>query len=290
MEKKKTKLITRLRNKYKLVLMKATTYEEKISIILTPLNVFIVFSSLFILFSFLIISLILYTPLKYYVPGFSDDFELKKQNIELSLKLDSLLLANEQNEKYLNSVKLILKGENPDSMDNKLSEKKDSLAGSQINPPSETELALRKEAELIERSTGYLGTGSTDKKINILPFFNPIKGRISDTFNISTQHFAVDLVAAPDEPVKATLNGTVIFAGWTPETGHVIALQHENNIISIYKHNSVLLKKIGNFVDAGEAIAIIGNSGELTSGEHLHFELWHNGVPVNPANFILFNR
>ena len=111
---------------------------------------------------------------------------------------------------------------------------------------------------------------------------------VTNSFNAGENHFGTDIVAAPNEVVKAAMDGTVILATWTVETGYVLQIQHDNNLISIYKHNAELLKKVGNVVRAGDAIAIIGNSGELTTGPHLHFELWHNGTPVDPEQYIVF--
>jgi murein DD-endopeptidase MepM/ murein hydrolase activator NlpD len=119
-------------------------------------------------------------------------------------------------------------------------------------------------------------------------FFTPIKGTVTTTFNPGLQHFGVDVVAPKNEAVKSTLDGTVIFAGWTSETGNVIHIQHDNNLVSIYKHNAVLLKKEGQEVKAGEVIAITGNSGELTTSPHLHFELWLNGEPIDPQELMVF--
>lgn len=119
-------------------------------------------------------------------------------------------------------------------------------------------------------------------------FFSPLKGMVSSKYNPVEQHFGVDITAPANEPVKAALNGTVLFSGWTSETGYVIGIQHDNNLVSMYKHNSALLKKTGTLVQAGEVIAIVGNSGELSSGPHLHFELWHNGNPVNPQEYMVF--
>ena len=98
----------------------------------------------------------------------------------------------------------------------------------------------------------------------------------------------MDVVANKDEAIKAIQDGTVVFTGWTVETGYVIALQHPGNIVSVYKHNSVLLKKEGNIVRAGESIAIIGESGELSTGPHLHFEIWINGNPMDPKDYVVF--
>jgi murein DD-endopeptidase MepM/ murein hydrolase activator NlpD len=119
-------------------------------------------------------------------------------------------------------------------------------------------------------------------------FFAPLNGYITSTFNPREEHFGVDIVGPENEAIKATLEGTVIFASWTNDNGYVIQIQHPNNIISVYKHNSALLKKVGDYVKAGEPIAIIGNSGENTSGPHLHFELWYNGIPINPQEYIIF--
>ena len=119
-------------------------------------------------------------------------------------------------------------------------------------------------------------------------FFTPLKGFVTNNFNALNSHYGIDIVAKKNEPIKATLDGTVIFCDWTIKTGYVIAIQHQNNIISVYKHNSALMKKEGNYVKAGEVIAIIGNTGELTSGPHLHFELWYDGKAVNPKEFMRF--
>jgi murein DD-endopeptidase MepM/ murein hydrolase activator NlpD len=119
-------------------------------------------------------------------------------------------------------------------------------------------------------------------------FYTPLEGIITANYNPVDNHYGVDIVAERNEAIKSTMDGTVIFSGWTVETGYVIAVQHQKNIISIYKHNSVLLKRIGDWVRAGEPIAIVGESGELSSGPHLHFELWHNGMPVNPTDYVAF--
>ena len=124
--------------------------------------------------------------------------------------------------------------------------------------------------------------------ISQIHFFPPVKGLVTNSFNSLADHYGTDIVAASNEVVKATLEGTVIMATWTLETGWVIQIQHKNNLISIYKHNAELLKRVGDFVEVGEAIAIIGNSGELTTGPHLHFELWYLGIPLDPEDYISF--
>jgi murein DD-endopeptidase MepM/ murein hydrolase activator NlpD len=119
-------------------------------------------------------------------------------------------------------------------------------------------------------------------------FFSPITGFISDHFDMKTGHYGVDVVAKTNEAVKNVADGTVLFASWTQDSGYVIMIQHRGNLISVYKHNAELLKKVGTFVNAGEIISIVGNSGEMTNGPHLHFELWYNGNPLNPEEFVTF--
>lgn len=142
--------------------------------------------------------------------------------------------------------------------------------------------------ETEEKYNLFNKAGSTPGNISNFIFLQPLKGAITNRFNIKKQHYGVDVVAPKNEAIKATLDGTVIFAEWTVETGYVIQLQHADNIVSIYKHNSVLHKKVGDHVKAGEVVAIVGNSGEFSTGPHLHFELWYNGIPINPEDYMMF--
>jgi murein DD-endopeptidase MepM/ murein hydrolase activator NlpD len=119
-------------------------------------------------------------------------------------------------------------------------------------------------------------------------YFTPLKGIVINGFDAAKQHYGVDVAGKKDDIIKSVLDGTVIFSNWTLETGYIIGIQHQHNLISVYKHNSALLKKLGDYVKAGDPIAFIGNSGELSSGPHMHFELWYNGNPVNPKDYIPF--
>ena len=150
---------------------------------------------------------------------------------------------------------------------------------------SKEDSLLRLSVEAEDKSSIYIKSVSEN---NYLMFFTPLSGLISDGYNSKTKHFGVDLVAKEKSRISSVLDGTVIISHWTSETGYVIAIQHKNDYVSLYKHNSLLLKEVGDFVNAGDHIAIIGNSGELSSGPHLHFELWHKGTPVNPENYISF--
>jgi murein DD-endopeptidase MepM/ murein hydrolase activator NlpD len=153
-------------------------------------------------------------------------------------------------------------------------------------PKSREDAELRKRIESLDQYS--LAAGNQKSDMSSLLFFPPLKGTVTNTFNPVKKHYGIDIVANANEPIKATLDGTVIFSNFTSETGHVIGIQHSGNVFSIYKHNSALLKKAGDSVKAGEVIAIIGNSGELSEGPHLHFEIWYNGNAVNPRKFVLF--
>lgn len=277
--KPKDKLLSRLKYRYRLVIMADKTFEEKLAISLTPMNVFILFSSALVIFAAIVISLIIFTPIREYIPGYSD--RQTARNVErLLLKTDRLERELKQKDRYINTLQDIFNGRtiSPDSLRN-LS---DSAVGTiekmifdNLNVMEKKEAMDQQESRPAGNMASYL-------------FMPPVRGYVIQNFSSPAEHFAVDVAAKEDEAVKATLDGTVIFAGWTPDAGNVISVQHPNNLISIYKHNSVLLKKEGTYVNAGEAIAIVGNSGEFTNGPHLHFEIWHNGTAVNPQDFVVF--
>ncbi|MBI3234062.1 MAG: M23 family metallopeptidase [Bacteroidetes bacterium] len=277
--KEKTKLITRLKYKYRLVIMAETTFEEKLAISLTPMNVFILFSTTLVIFAAIVISLIVFTPIREYIPGYSD--RKTARNVEkLLYKTEKMEKELQQKDRYIKTLQDIFNGKtiSPDSLRNLT----DSAVGAIDKLINDKLNVLEKREELDNQDQK---TANNPSNYMFLP---PVKGFVTNEFNSGYEHFAVDVTAKTDEAVKATLDGTVIFASWTPETGHVIGLQHANNLVSIYKHNSVILKKTGTYVNAGDAIAIVGNSGEFTSGPHLHFELWHNGTAINPKDFMVF--
>jgi murein DD-endopeptidase MepM/ murein hydrolase activator NlpD len=160
--------------------------------------------------------------------------------------------------------------------------------GNQFQQSSSIDSLFRKEFEgyglSMLSSVNYYST-----ELQELFYFTPVSGIIISSFDpASSGHYGVDVVAKDNEPIKAVAEGTVVFSGWTQDFGYTLIIQHKAGILSVYKHNSVLLEKVGNYVAAGDVIAIIGNTGELTSGPHLHFELWYNGNPVNPEEFVSF--
>jgi murein DD-endopeptidase MepM/ murein hydrolase activator NlpD len=282
----------KLRDKYRLVILNEDTFEEKLSFSLSRMNVFVVMGMIAIIFIFLTTYLIAFTPLKEYIPGYNDA-DIQEELYELQLRADSLESAFISKDLFIANMRRVMMGEAEDEVkvlnltdssnymkyDNITlkKSKEDSLLRSEYEKSNQYSLTASANSE--SRNNSYAG---------ITGFFPPVKGIITNKFNISAKHYGIDIVAAKNEAIKSTYDGTVIFSEWSSQTGHVIAIQHTNNVISVYKHNSVILRKQGSRVRAGESIAIIGESGEYSTGPHLHFELWINGNPVNPENFVIF--
>ena len=284
--KDKPKKLQRLKHKYRLVILNDDTFEEKVSLRLSQLNVFVVVGISSLLLILLVILLIAFTPLKEFIPGYAN-VNIRKQGVENFLKSDSIEVALAENNLYIDNIKHIIQGELIE-LDNETVI--DSLASYEgiKNEPIEEDSVLRNMIETEEKYNLFNKAGSTPGNISSFIFLQPLKGTVTNRFNMQQQHYGIDIVAPKNEAIKATLDGTVIFAEWTVETGYVIQLQHADNIVSIYKHNSVLHKKVGDYVKAGEVVAIVGNSGELSTGPHLHFELWYNGIAINPEDYMMF--
>jgi murein DD-endopeptidase MepM/ murein hydrolase activator NlpD len=284
-KKGKKRLARKLLHKYRLVILNEDTFEERFAIKLTRLNVFVIVSLLTIMLIIGTTMLIAYTPLREYIPGYSST-SLKKKATELNYKTDSLQQVIVANEKYLESIKRVLTGDiaaieiNKDSIINaaELDITEEDLT------PSQEDLRLR---ERVDKEDKYSLFESATSKVNFV-LFPPASGAISEGYNIDEKHFAVDIVLTKDTPIKATADGTVILAEWTTQTGYVVIIDHGNGLISAYKHNASLTKSQGDLVKSGEVIAISGNTGELTTGPHLHFELWNDGYPIDPTTFIDF--
>jgi murein DD-endopeptidase MepM/ murein hydrolase activator NlpD len=290
--KKTEKWYRKLRNKYKLVILNDETYEEKLSFKLSRLNVFVATGTLAVLLVIITAIIIAFTPLREYIPGYTD-VHLYEQLYQIETLTDSLDADARQKALYLENLKLILSGKDTTII---TPLKKDtvgtysgissyaSIEDSAFRDEFETQLIYGgEEIRLTDRSR----PGSRPD-ISSFSFFTPLRGIVTSKLDIAAKHYGVDIVSVQNEAIKATLDGVVIFSGWTIETGYTISIQHENDLISIYKHNSALLKDQGSNVKAGDAIAIIGSSGEYSTGPHLHFEIWYNGVPVDPTDFIKF--
>ena len=283
--KNKGKFRQKLIHKYRMVILNEDTFEEKLSFKLTRLNVFI-FGSLFsILLIVGTIFLIAFTPLREYIPGYSST-KLKRSATKLVYKADSLLQVLEVNNMYIQKVSALLTGEisevlfDKDSVLQAIQYDKDS-----INlDPSLVDLEFRQEIESADR---YSIFNEATKDVDIV-FFAPVVGTLTNGYNLEEKHFAVDIAVEMGTPVKSVADGTVIFAEWTAETGNVIIVKHTSGFISIYKHNTALHKHQGDLVKSGEVLASAGDTGEYSTGPHLHFELWNEGYPVNPINYIDF--
>ena len=276
--------VQRWRNKFRFVILNDDTFEELLTLKLSPLNIF-VFSVVTIVSTIaLTTTVIAFTPLKELIPGYASS-KLRREAIELALTTDSLTAAIDRNERYIQGVQRILQGEVIDTVLQELeTDTSSNNAEIVLSDPSAQDSAFREWVE--EENAFTLNQGGAE--LGIPQLISPIEGIITSGFDKATNHFAVDIAAASNTPVKTCYEGTVIFADWTSETGNIIIVQHENNLLSAYKHNSALLKEVGEFVRSGEAIAIIGNSGDNSTGPHLHFELWFEGAPIDPQNFIKF--
>ncbi len=281
---------TRLTNRYLLVIRNEANFEEKTSVSFNYARVLVITTaSLILLFclSFYLSSTILS---RWFHPA-SKEVEINKKLLLLSAAVDSLSRQLEAREKILLGVSKVIEGENGFLKEDSLTGLKAAKGVREVNIDAVDPVDAQFRKSFESAGTGIVRSvaNASGPGIQDMLLFNPVEaGIISDKFNPRINHYGLDLVARKDEPIRCVADGTVILASWTHDTGHVITVQHAGNLVSVYKHNSVLLKKEGNLVKAGEAIAIIGNSGQLTTGPHLHFELWHNSNPVDPEQFISF--
>jgi murein DD-endopeptidase MepM/ murein hydrolase activator NlpD len=285
-KKEKKRLLKKFRHKYRLSIYRDETFEELLNLKLTKLNVLAIISVVTFIFLVIVISIIAYTPARELIPGYPDEKTVR--NIRLNVhRLDSLELEIKKRDAYFENIRRIIAGEEPEQF----SSPRDTVVrkGSVTFQRSAEDSSLRNMIESDKPYTLLMGDSRKAKtSLSNVLFFSPVKGLVTNSFKPSEDHYGTDVVAAPNEVVKAVLGGTVIMATWTLETGYVIQIQHENDLISVYKHNAELLKRVGDRVRVGEPIAIVGNSGELTTGPHLHFELWHDGNPLNPENYVTF--
>ena len=269
----------------RLVILNEDTFAEIFSLKLTLMNVFVVVTVGTILIITVTTYIIAFTPLREYIPGYASS-KLKKEATELALKSDSLTFALRKNEAYIRSIQRVLTGDvdyaklNKDSI---LASKPETSAEGDLQASSE-DLKLR---EQVAQEDKYNLFEKAKSKVGIV-FFPPVKGSVTDQFDLKKKHFAIDVALANNTPIKAILSATVIFADWTPSTGNVIILRHNNGFISVYKHAASLTKEQGDIVKTGEVIALAGSTGKESTGTHLHFELWKDGYPIDPTQFIEF--
>ncbi len=287
MVKKKIRRWDKLKYKYKLSVINEVSYEEVFHFRLSQLHVLTALSVLTVVLVGLTILLIAFTDLREFIPGYPDG-KMRRMITENALRVDSLKHELNKRDNFLYSFRVMLNGGDTSAMTkvhhrDTVRNNNDTITFSSI---SAEESSFRTSMEEQERFNLGLGISTTNN--DYYHFFPPVEGIVSRGFDEKTRHYATDVVAKPGAKVSAILDGVVIFTDWTVKTGNVIQIQHANNLVSIYKHNSTLLKKQGDYVRAGEVIGIVGNTGEETSGPHLHFELWRAGNPLNPEDFIKF--
>ena len=291
-QNKRKKFMRQLKHRYRFVFFNDNSFEEVWHLRITLMNVLSFLGSITMILVLGSMALVMFTPLRHLVPGYPTE-DLRKQIFSNAMRLDSLEQEIHLRDGYFNVINAIVTGREPELIetdDDALPVIYDNITFTR----SQQDSLLRRQVEEEERFNFGFRTQSTTSSfadevlISRLHFFKPIDGVVTSKFSLNNNHFGVDIVAVPNQVVKSILDGTVIMSVWTAETGYVIQVQHTANIVSIYKHNATLLKKQGERVKVGEAIAIVGNSGELTSGPHLHLEIWQNGIPLNPEDYIVF--
>ena len=275
----------KLFNDYKVVVSSEDTFEEKFAFKASKINVFVlmlVYSVILISFT---ISIVFFTQLRELVPGYSSS-DLLNRAIYLTQKTDSLERQIELNNKFYKSIEDVLSGKTDEFI-----ERDNILIDSGLNDKNLFSISPNSEDSILRNyvdSQDKFNLTINELVIENKMFFSPIKGDITQTFNFEENHFAIDIAADIGTPVKSILDGKILFSEWSVDTGHVIIVDHGDNIVSVYKHNSKSLKEQNDFVQAGEVIAYSGNQGSLSSGPHLHFELWKNGTPIDPEPLLNF--
>lgn len=285
-KKQKKNSINKLTRSYKVVVSSEDTFEERLSFSTNKFNVFLVLSLYSIILIAFTISVVFFTQIREMVPGYSSS-DLLTQAIYLTKKTDSLEKELELNNTFYKSIENVLSGKTEQIIYKDtlaLSNEKDNIDFQAVLTNAEDSI-LRKYVEEEDK----FNLTKNELVIENKMFVSPVKGQITQKFDPLNNHFALDILVDTGTPVKSILEGKVIFSEWSVDTGHVLIIDHGDDIISVYKHNSKVLKTQNNFVKAGEVIAYSGNQGTLSTGPHLHFELWKNGTPINPEPLFNFN-
>ena len=282
-EKNKKPFRQRLLNKYRLVILNEATYEERLSYKLSGLNVFLLSALLSLVIVVSTIILIAFTSIKEYIPGY-DSTALRTNAINNIETLDSLTTVIEKNQDYINSIGAVITGESTKGEVQKEGERR-RLETKNV------ELKINKEdsmlRRIVEKEDRFNALESASTKVKFV-LFSPLYGEVTADFDYGIKHFGTDIAVPSKSPVKSVASGTVVFAEWTLQTGYVVIIEHSFGLTSIYKHNESGLVSQGEKVESGQVIALSGNTGELSTGPHLHFELWRDGNPVDPEDYVLF--
>ncbi len=262
-EGSKRSLFERLQDNYRLVILDDEDLREVSSFSFSLLIFYILLSSLIVLLTFIVISLIIFTPIKRWIPGYGEIKE-NTQFVELTKKVDELEKQVKAHDTYALGLQNMLKG----------------IEAAEIKSGTKNSPEPLKNGDIIESLKA--------RELDHLVFASPLQGSVGAEYDPSKDHFGIDILTSKGSAVKSIMEGMVLNADWSTESGNTIIIQHPKNIISVYKHNSAILVKPGQKIQTGQAVAIVGNSGEFTSGPHLHLELWYDGQPVNPKNYITF--
>ena len=271
---------------FRLALIDDKTHQQLVTLHFTRTSFFITIVTILVVLCAIIFSIIAFTPVRTFIPGYPDAHS-KRAAIQNAMRIDSLENVIFRWELYSENLRRVVEGEEPLKIDSIIN------AGNRQQPSKDEMAELTLKDSLLRqhvREEEQFGISDRDKRnlpIEGLHFFTPLKGVVSQGYDPAI-HPYIDITAPAGSVVKATLDGTVISDGWSEDTGYTIQIQHDGDIISIYRHNEKLLKKTGDKVTAGSPIALVGNTGKLTTGEHLHFELWHKGETVDPAKYMTF--
>ena len=283
MEEKK-KFYSKLKNQYRLIIYNDTTFQSVWSMKLSRLKVFTTTSLLSAIIVVLVILLIATTGLREYIPGYPKA-EYRQMIVRNALVVDSLETELQKRDQFFRGIQSIMAGEVPEDDQTAQADAPNSnIEFQEYNHDSIFQDELLAE----QLSLSLQNSSDDDVGLSQIHFFSPLRGVVTEHFKSVTDHFGIDIVSEANARISSVLDGTVIFAGWTLNTGYVMYIQHDAQLVSVYKHNAELLKKTGDKVKAGEIIAIIGNTGEYSSGPHLHFELWYSGNAIDPEQFIDF--
>lgn len=292
--------ISNLRERYKVLVLKDSDFIEKLSF-KVPAWVFIAaFLTAIVGLFFLFIFIIKVTPLKEYVIGDGENLD-RKEMVEAFQRIDSLERASLANERYLSNLKNVMAGTVGESIDEAVARDSELIKSNELkatHPKTETKSKARTEDEEVLKSLLELNNpvlsketssgASNERGLSEFSFYSPVRGVVTSSYEKEIRHLATDIATKKNDPIQSILDGHVIFASFTPATGYVIIIQHDGNLLSVYKHCSALLKREGSFVKGGEVLGLVGSTGELSTGPHLHFELWYNGNAVNAEDYINF--
>ncbi len=283
---KKISLLKRLFNQYRIVVINEETFEDKFYFRFSRISIFLTFLISVICISSLTYLSIIYSPIKEFIPGYPSS-KMRIEAISNAIKIDSITLKIEKQKRYFQSIQSALIGENN-------TEELPAIK-TDYYPPKNTSTFFKPSIEdsllraAVAREDKY-NVVSDNNETPLFTLYTPVKGIVTEKFDFNNKHFAVDIAVIKNFPIKSVAEGTVVFSEWTAETGYVIIIEHPFDLLSVYKHNASLTKQQGDIIEAGEVIAMAGNTGKFSTGYHLHFELWTDGYPLDPEKFMDFSN